>query len=174
MGHFPGNDAGRDCSAAICTAAKPACRAISQMSVRSLVLREASAWISSRRPSWPLARSINQRLRPAEFTFAIPADATRVTLAAGLQPSAYAGENQTDGFAVLVYLTQPGRTPQLLHRHFIDPRQHAADRGTQVFVVDLPDGSAPGSQLVVRSDPGPNHDDRWDWGYLQTVYFSRR
>jgi hypothetical protein len=108
---------------------------------------------------------------PSSLTFPVPADATTVTLAVGLQAVAYEGENQTDGVEFFVTLASPGQPDRLLSRRLIHPLRHVRDRGTQIHVVDLPAGRAADSRLIVRAGPGPANDDRWDWAYLQTVHF---
>jgi hypothetical protein len=110
---------------------------------------------------------------PSTFIFPISNAATRVTIGAGVQPSAYTGENHSDGMEVLVSIEAAGQLPRLLAKHFIDPANRPFDRDTQVFVVPLPIGLPGDAHLVVRAGAGPNGDDRWDWGYLETVYFSK-
>ncbi len=110
---------------------------------------------------------------PTTFTFPILNGATQVTIGAGIQPSAYTGENHSDGMEVLVSIEVPGQPPRLLAKRLINPADRPFDRDTQIFVVPLPTGLPAEARLVVRAGAGPKGDDRWDWGYLETVYFSK-
>ena len=121
----------------------------------------------------PYGQKVRAFPPPTAFTFLVPVGATRVTIAAGLQPAAYTGKNQTNGVDILVLVEIPGQKSQLLERRYLNPRERPLDRGTQTFVVPLPPGLPADASLVVQSGPGPNGDDRWDWGYLQTVWFSK-
>ena len=108
---------------------------------------------------------------PSSLAFAIPAGAKTVTIAAGIQAAAYQGENQSDGMEFIVTIESPGSAPRLLSHRLLDPLNHVKDRGTQTYLLLLPADLPAESRLVVRAGAGPNNDDRWDWGYLQTVYF---
>ncbi|MEO6994884.1 MAG: hypothetical protein ABI273_14850, partial [Lacunisphaera sp.] len=110
---------------------------------------------------------------PTAFIFPILSGATQVTIGAGIQPSAYTGENHSDGMEILVSIEIPGQPPRLLAKHFINPADRPFDRDTQIFVVPLPSGLPAEARLAVRAGAGPKGDDRWDWGYLETVYFSK-
>jgi hypothetical protein len=108
---------------------------------------------------------------PALLVFPIPNGARVAAIVAGLQAAATDGDAQSDGITVEVSMEAPGQPTLDLGRKRIDPRGHPLDRGPQAWIVQLPDQLPAGAHLHLQATAGPAGDDRWDWGFLQTVAF---
>ncbi len=74
----------------------------------------------------------------------------------------------SDGAAFVVELRPAGGPPRELFRRFVDPAHQAADRGNLHARLPLPKVAA-GDRLVLRTDPGPDGNNAWDWCYVTRV-----
>lgn len=115
-------------------------------------------------------REVRMVLPPGQLNFAIPSSAKFVTVALGVLPAAYDGENHSDGIGCEVVLLGPDGREHLLEKRVLDPAHDRHARGTVTLDLPLPE-LAPNSRLSIRLDGGPKDDLRWDWSYLQTVRF---
>jgi hypothetical protein len=85
----------------------------------------------------------------------------------GLDPRAYE-EGTTNGVDFIVEIQGPSGGVTPVFRQSLKPRQVPADRGQHVARVSLP-VYAPGSRLVLRTDPGEYGDNSWDWSYVTRI-----
>lgn len=107
---------------------------------------------------------------PGELRFPIPPEAGSVTIGVGVLPTAYAGENHSDGIGCEVVLLQQNGDEKVIFKHVLDPIGDRRARGTVTLDLPLLPRSA-GSKLAIRIDGGAKEDLRWDWSYVQTVRF---
>lgn len=89
----------------------------------------------------------------------------------GLLPDAYT-KGHGNGVAFIVELHAPGAAPQVLYGRLVDPFTRPEERRTLTARVPLPPHLA-GSELVLRTDPGPGGDNAWDWSYITRVLLRR-
>lgn len=107
---------------------------------------------------------------PAELLAAPPPGSTLFTGTFGLRDGAHEGDARTDGVDFIVEAVQPDGLRHVLWHRYLDPLNHAADRGPQTFRVVVP-GEA-GIRIALRADPGPAGDTRWDWSYVGRLRFA--
>jgi hypothetical protein len=104
-----------------------------------------------------------------EIVFDIPQGSTRFSGGYGIRREAYTGDGHTKGVEFDVEAVWPTGRRELLLKRFLDPAARAGDRGTQQLDVALPQASA--AQLILRTEPGPDGDNRWDWSYVSGLRF---
>ncbi len=109
---------------------------------------------------------------PASFMYRLRGDERRFSMTVGIDEQAWLS-GHTDGVDFYIELLEPGQSPKLLNRRFLQPVTHPDDRGTHELMAPLPPTFARGSQLVVRADPGPNRDASWDWSFATDIKFAR-
>lgn len=97
---------------------------------------------------------------PSEATFPVPRGVRCVTAGFGLLPGAYTNGAETDGVKFSIVATWPDGWSRVLWSRHLDPRHHAADRGTQFVDVELPADQL--SRVTLRTAEGPAGDGRWD------------
>ena len=97
---------------------------------------------------------------PSEMEFELPRGATEVSGAFGYVRGAYENGGRTDGAEFRVVWTNGSEQAVLFSRR-LTPRENPADRGLQTFHAGLKDFA--GGQLRLEVNPGPNHDNGWDW-----------
>ena len=102
---------------------------------------------------------------PSQLVYRPAAGATVLRGGFGLRPPAYAPANQhpTDGAEFIVRWRAADGTAQVLFHRLLRPREQAADRGLQLFRVDLPRPA--GGELEFVTDPGPDGNAASDWTY---------
>ena len=115
-------------------------------------------------------RQVVMLLPPARIEWWLDADVREVSLEFGYDPVAYE-QGRSNGTELYLELIDSTGTRQLLHR-FLDPARVPADRGPQSARVVLPP-FAPGTMLVLRTDPGQYGDNAWDWVYLASLRLHR-
>ncbi len=96
---------------------------------------------------------------PSEMVFVVPRGAREISGAFGYVAGAYL-EGRTDG-AVFRVVWDRGSEQAVLFSQELKPRENPADRGLHPFRADL--GGVAGGQLRLEIDPGPHHDNGWDW-----------
>lgn len=105
---------------------------------------------------------------PSELHFVPPAGARRIIAEFGLPAGAYTGGTSvTDGIGVEIFELGADNAYRSLFRRMIDPRNVAADRGTQR--VELPDAGPFTGTLVFRFTPGPQNQITNDWAYWSAI-----
>lgn len=109
---------------------------------------------------------------PSAITYHLRGDERAITLGFGVDQDAYLS-GRTDGVDFVIELAPPGQPRQLLARRHLDPLAHPADRGPQRITTCLPPAFAPGTDLIVRTDPGPAGNAGWDWAYADFIGFTR-
>lgn len=77
---------------------------------------------------------------------------------------------ETDGVAALIELMDPNGKGQVIFRRDLRPATDPRDRGMQTVIAPLPTAFAPGSRLLLRTDPGPHGSGAWDWAYVTKVW----
>ncbi len=115
-------------------------------------------------------RRVVMLLPPAKVNWPLDVDSHEVTLEFGYDPVAYE-QGQSNGTELFLELIGPSGIQQIYHR-FLDPAHEPRDRGPQSARVVLPP-FAPGTMLVLRTDPGPYGDNAWDWVYLRSLRLHR-
>ncbi|HEY4988331.1 MAG TPA: hypothetical protein VII09_00915 [Opitutaceae bacterium] len=104
-----------------------------------------------------------------EMVFEIPPGATRFSGGYGIRREAYTGDGHTKGVEFDVEVVWPSGRREPLLKRFLDPGARAGDRGTQRLDLALPEASA--ARLILRTEPGPDGDNRWDWSYVSGLRF---
>ena len=107
---------------------------------------------------------------PDEVAVNIPTTARRIACEIGILPGAYTGDGNTDGVDFTFSALPPGGTRTVFWTRFLNPLHNPLDRGPQLITVTLPK-LPPGSQLIISTGPGPNHDRSWDHSYVANVKF---
>jgi hypothetical protein len=109
-------------------------------------------------------------LPPAKVEWPLDDQVREVTLQFGYDPAAY-GPELSNGTELMLEIVSPDSTLPVYQR-FLDPARRPADRGQQSVRITLPP-FAPGSMLVLRTDPGQYGDTAWDWVYLASLTLHR-
>ena len=104
---------------------------------------------------------------PGRMQWPLRGDETTFTFDFGFVPEAYE-RGASNGVVFLVELILPSGSKQVLSQRLLDPARHTADRGNQTERIPLPK-IAPGTQLMLRTDPGPYGDNAWDWSYVSRL-----
>ncbi|MES1194905.1 MAG: hypothetical protein ABUL65_03350, partial [Opitutus sp.] len=106
---------------------------------------------------------------PSEIVWPLSGAEREFAFQFGLDPRAYE-EGTTNGVDFIIEVRGPsGSVTRAWHRLLL-PKTVAEDRGKQSAVVPLP-VYAPGSKLVLRTDPGEYGDTAWDWSYVTQIDF---
>ncbi|MDB6170072.1 MAG: hypothetical protein JWM88_2936 [Verrucomicrobia bacterium] len=109
---------------------------------------------------------------PGHIRFPLAGRENELAFRFGIDPEAYE-RGKTDGVEFLVDLERPGQPPQTLFRRLLKPRGEPADRGGQEARLILPPFPQ-GSTVSLRTEPGPDRDGAWDWGYFTRIRLSGR
>lgn len=107
---------------------------------------------------------------PSRMVYPRPAAMGEVTVAFGIQDSAYLNDTplKSDGIVVTVeFVDDSTKQTTELFRRMLSPVGNPADRGTQYACVFLPIGRA--GRLVFRQTPGPMSDPTNDWSYWESL-----
>ncbi|HET7536508.1 MAG TPA: hypothetical protein VFJ90_08645 [Candidatus Didemnitutus sp.] len=113
-------------------------------------------------------REVLMLLPPAEISWLLDADVRTIGLEFGFEPEAYE-RGQSNGAEIIVELSEGDRA-RVVFRRLLDPARKMSDRGPQTATVVLPP-FGPQTRLIVRSTPGENNDNAWDWLYLASISF---
>ena len=105
---------------------------------------------------------------PAVITYHLKGDERAVSMVVGIDENAYL-QGRTDGVDFYIELESPGQPRQILARRQLQPLTVPADRGTHRVIGILPPAFAPGSKLILRTDPGPDHNGAWDWAFATSI-----
>ncbi len=87
----------------------------------------------------------------------------------GLAEGTYTGGAHTDGAEFSVECEFADGRRQVLWQRALDPVSQPADRGVQMFSVELPPET---TRIIMRTLPGPKGDTQWDWTYWGRLNFS--
>lgn len=109
-------------------------------------------------------------LPPAQVEWQLDDQVREVSLEFGYDPAAY-DPGKSNGTELMIEIVSPDSSYPLFQR-FLDPARQPGDRGRQSVRVTLPP-FAPGSRLVLRTDPGQYGDTAWDWVYLASLKLHR-
>jgi hypothetical protein len=106
---------------------------------------------------------------PGAVRFRLVGGAYRLRAGFGIRPEAYL-QGATDGVEFSVMLRANGREAPLFRR-YLDPLRVQADRGVQNLALELE--TSDGTELVLRTDPGPARNADWDWSFWTGVRLER-
>jgi hypothetical protein len=104
---------------------------------------------------------------PSEIVWPLTGSEREMVFHYGLDPRAYE-EGTTNGVEFVVEVRGPSGGVTQAFRRLLRPKTEPADRGKQSARVQLP-VYAPGSKLVLRTDPGEYGDNAWDWSYVTRI-----
>jgi hypothetical protein len=104
---------------------------------------------------------------PSEIVWKLTGVERELIFHYGLDPRAYE-EGTTNGVEFIVEVRGPSGGVTRAFSRLLRPLTVATDRGKQVARVQLP-VYAPGSRLVLRTDPGEYGDNAWDWAYATRI-----
>lgn len=107
---------------------------------------------------------------PGLVEWPLDTDIREVSLLFGFDPVAYE-PGRSNGAGLTLELSDGTRIRPLYHRQ-LDPAREPRDRGLQPVLLTLPP-FAPGTRLVLRTDPGLNGNTAWDWMHFTTPEFGR-
>ncbi len=106
---------------------------------------------------------------PSEIVWPLSGEERDLVFQYGLDPRAYE-EGTTNGVAFIVEVRGPSGGVTKVFNRLLRPKTVEADRGTQKARVQLP-VYAPGSRVILRTDPGEYGDNAWDWAYVTNIDF---
>lgn len=115
-------------------------------------------------------RRVVMLLPPTRVEWQLDDEVREVSLEFGYDPVAYE-QGQSNGTEIILEIAGPEST-RPVYRRFLDPARQPGDRGPQTARVSLP-SFAPGSTLILRTDPGQFGDNAWDWVYLASLKLHR-
>jgi hypothetical protein len=98
---------------------------------------------------------------PAEVVFDLPDEATAIEYAQEMRDGSYTREGHSDGVGITWSVLSPGQPETVVWHEYFNPRDEPAHRGLVHRRFALPPGT--GRILILRTDPGPANDGRWDW-----------
>ncbi len=107
---------------------------------------------------------------PGLVEWPLEEDMREVYFSFGFDPVAYE-QGRSNGAGLIVELTD-GTRIRPLYRRQLDPAREPRDHGLQPVHLILPP-FAPGTRLVLRTDPGLHGDNAWDWMHFTTPEFTR-
>ena len=87
----------------------------------------------------------------------------------GYDPRAYL-EGTSNGTLFTAELATPAGAVFPIYNRLLDPGHKTSDRGLVRDHFPLPPVPA-GSRLILRTSPGPEDNDMWDWAYLASAAF---
>ncbi len=123
-------------------------------------------------PQMHVDQTLVQRLHaPGRMQWSLQGDETAFAFDFGFVPEAY-DKGASNGVIFLVELLLPSGAKQVLFERMLDPVRHTSDRGSQSGRVAL-SKITPGTQLLLRTDPGPFGDNAWDWSYVSRLRIER-
>ena len=110
---------------------------------------------------------------PTRVGFTLHGTERELDLVIGINENAYL-QGRVDGVTFTVELEQPGQLqPQLVARRALQPLYVPADRGNHQLRAPLPPTDAPGSRLIIRTDPVPGGGNAWGWAFITHVRLVR-
>ena len=98
---------------------------------------------------------------PSEIVFDLPDEATAIEYSQAMRDGSYDHEGHSDGVGITWTVVSPGQPETVAWREYFNPRDEPAHRGLVPRRFGLPPGT--GRVLILRTDPGPANDGRWDW-----------
>lgn len=108
---------------------------------------------------------------PGQLTFKLDGSEREVVFDYGFDPVA-AAQKEGNGVVFIVEIEAPDKSRKELFRRHLIPMQNKADQGNHSQSISLP-SIAPGSRLLIRTDPGPFGDNAWDWSYVTRIQIKR-
>ena len=116
--------------------------------------------------------NVQMLLPPAELVWKLEGTEREFLFDYGYEPTAYE-KGLGDGTVFIVEIRSPDRSTEELFRKLLDPSHRPADRETQTARIILPGAIRAGSRLVLRTDPGANGDNAWDWAFATKIQLKR-
>jgi hypothetical protein len=115
---------------------------------------------------------VQMLLPPAEMVWKLEGNEREFLFDYGYDPTAYE-QPYGNGTDFIVEIRTPGQPTQEVFRRRLDPAHRPAERNIQTSRVILPGAIRPGSQLVLRTDPGEFGDNAWDWAFATKIQLKR-
>lgn len=109
---------------------------------------------------------------PGTIAYPLEADDQQVIFSYGIMPQAY-DPGQTDGVEFLVEVVAPDGRVAALFRRLLQPLTFPEHRGMQRARVFLPAQIMPGSELRIRTSPGPAGNGAWDQSYVTRLQIKK-
>jgi hypothetical protein len=116
--------------------------------------------------------TVQMLMPPGEMVWKLQGNEREFLFDYGYDPTAYA-QAAGNGTLYTVELRSPGKPSRELFRRVLDPAHHVDEQSTQSARVVLPALIPPGSQLVLRTDPGEFGDNAWDWAFVTKIQLKR-
>lgn len=114
-------------------------------------------------------RNVSMMLPRAEISWLLDGTEREFRFECGYDPRAYL-EGSSNGTLFTAELTTPGGATYPVYSRLLDPGHRPADRGLVADRFTLPP-VLKGSRLTLRTSPGPEENDVWDWAYLASAAF---
>jgi hypothetical protein len=114
-------------------------------------------------------QDVTMMLPRAEISWSLDGTEREFHFACGYDPRAYL-EGSSNGTLFTAELTTPAGATYPIYSRLLDPGHRPADRGVVADRFPLPP-VAPGSRLTLRTSPGPEENDVWDWAFLAGAAF---
>ena len=114
-------------------------------------------------------REVTMMLPRAEISWPLDGTERAFHFTCGYDPRAYL-EGSSNGTLFTAEITTPSGATYPIYLRLLDPTHHPADRGDVAVQFPLPPVGA-GSRLTLRTTPGPEENDVWDWAYLADAAF---
>lgn len=108
---------------------------------------------------------------PGEIVWKLDGTEQELVFDYGFLPEAI-NRGDSNGALFIVDLRAPDGSTQEVFRKLLDPMRRPADRANLNARVKLPPVQ-PGSRLVLRTDPGADGNNAWDWCYVTRVQLKR-
>ena len=117
-------------------------------------------------------RAVRMMLPRAEISWPLDGTEREFLFECGYDPRAYL-EGTSNGTLFTAELTTPAGATYPIYNRLLDPGHRPADRGIVADRILLPP-VAKGSRLTLRTSPGPEENDVWDWAFLASAAFDLR
>jgi hypothetical protein len=115
---------------------------------------------------------VQMMMPPSELIWKLEGNERELLFDYGYDPTAFL-RGKSNGTILVVEIRPPGQGPLELFRTKIDPASNRSDRETRRARIVLPGAIRAGSRLVIRTDPGENNDNAWDWTYVTKILIKR-
>ncbi|MBI2513727.1 MAG: hypothetical protein HYV96_17305 [Opitutae bacterium] len=110
-------------------------------------------------------------LPPREVIWKLHGDEREIYFDCGYYPTALQ-QAEGDGTEFVIELAAADGSRRTLRSFVIDPAHRPADRAPRTIHVPLPP-YGPESRFIIRTTPGHDNYDAWDWAYISNVKFVR-
>lgn len=116
-------------------------------------------------------RDVLMMLPPSEASWVLEGEEREILFQTGYDPRAI-DQPEGNGTEFVLELRAPDGGTRVIHTFLCNPRDVPADQRLRHRRVALPPYE-PGTRLNIRTTPGPDANNAWDWAYLTNVRFLR-